>query len=116
MAIPFNTILPQWPKVQSRASLSIYQGIELVGRGPVESCIYTISLEKTLGPQNGMPEYIQHSHSEYDDATVQGLPRTQVTLREGDVLVWKGETAFYASGQGGGGKFMFIRISPTAST
>ena len=57
-------------------------------------------------------QYILGSHNEHDQAILSIMRRSQIRLREGDILVWKGSTAFYCLEEKGGARFMLIRFSP----
>lgn len=94
-------------------SIAIFQTGQQSGRGIAGSYFYTVCLEESLDAPNGMPKYIPGSHNVQDPVTLNAMPMKQVQLREGDVLVWKGATAFHRPGGAGGGRFMLIRLSPS---
>lgn len=59
-----------------------------------------------------MQRFVPSSHDVDDDAVVERMPTSEIRLQEGDILVWKGNTAFYSSKEGGGGRLMLIQLAP----
>jgi len=110
-ALPFEKYVPS-TSYRVDTTIGIYQPNKLTGRGPANAYFYTIGIDETVGTHNGMPEYIQGSHNVYDKKVLNSLPRPKdpLCLKEGDVLVWKGETAFECSGTGNS-SFMLIKLS-----
>ena len=94
-----------------KSSTAHFQGVRRKGRVQVGPHICTIGVEESVGPQKGMPGYIEGAYKVDDEATLKTLSKSLIYLQEGDVLIRKKRTALYSSGFGAGGRIMLIQFS-----